>query len=122
MTKHWLAGAAAFAMMTGVAFAQSVSTESSSTQSKTITTAPAPVPAVGTFNSYETRQNTDTNGTATDTSKTFESGPAGSKATSNSRIMSRDGSEQTTSHDTRTDVPGVGTTINKSSTTTKIDH
>ena len=51
MTRHWLAGVAAFAMMTGVAVAQGMSSKSStSTQSTTTTTTP---PVAGSYNASE---------------------------------------------------------------------
>ena len=51
MTKHWLAGAAAFAMMTGVAFAQSSSSDTTTTTQSTTT---MPVPLVGSYSSSKT--------------------------------------------------------------------
>jgi hypothetical protein len=120
MTKYWLAGAAAFAMMTSVAFAQGMSSESStSTQSTT-----SPVPAVGSYNSSETQHSTDSNGNATDKSKTFHSGMNGSHATSSSTTVSPDGSEQSTYHEHQATAPDDGLAISKksSTSTTTIDH
>jgi hypothetical protein len=117
MTKHLLAGAAAFAMMTSVAFAQGMSSgSSSSTQSTTTTTTTAP--AVGNYNTYENQHSTDAKGIATDTSKTFESGPAGSKSTSNSKVTSPSGVEQSASQELRTNTPDGGSTMSKKTTTT----
>jgi hypothetical protein len=110
MTKIWLVGAAAFTMMTGVAFAQSAST---STQSTTTI-----APAEGTYHSSETQKSTDSDGTATDKTQTYKSGPGGSKATSSSHTTSSDGSEQSTYKEKHVDDPAVDTTVNKSSSTT----
>jgi len=121
MMKHLLAGAAAFAMMTSVAFAQGMSSESSSTtQSTTTTTTAQPV---GSYNSYENHQSTDSKGNAVDTSKTFKSGPGGSEATSSSKITSQNGAEQSASHEIQTNTPdGGSTTSRKTTTTTTIDQ
>lgn len=114
MTKQLLAGAAAFAMMTGVAFAQGMASESSSSTTTTTTTAPA----AGSMSTYENRQTTDTKGVETDTSKTFERDAAGSKATSSARVTAPDGSEQSAAHETLTTTPDGGSTLSKKSTTT----
>jgi len=116
MTKHLLAGAAAFALMTSVAFAQGMSSESSSTTQSTTTTTTAP--AVGNYNTYENSHSTDTKGVATDTSKTFETGPAGSKSTASSTTTAPNGAEQSASHEVRTSTPDGGSTLSKQTTST----
>ena len=71
MTRQWLAGAAAFAMMTGVACAQGMSSDTStSTQSTTTSTAPA----VGSYNSNSYQKSTDSSGNVTDKSSSYHSG------------------------------------------------
>ncbi len=82
MTRHLLAGAAAFAMMTGVAFAQGMPSESSTTTRSTTTST---VPTVGSYKSSETHWGIDRNGDATHTKKTYHSGASGSTATSKTR-------------------------------------
>jgi len=118
MMKHWLAGAAAFALMTGVAFAQGMSSESSTTTQSTTTTT---VPSVGSFNTYENHQSTDTKGNVTDTSKTFQSGAGGTRATSDSKTTAPDGSAQI-SHEIQTKSPDGGATLSKKTTTTTIER
>jgi hypothetical protein len=107
-------------MMTGVALAQGMSSESSSSTQSTTTTV---VPPVGSYNSTETRRSTDSNGVETDKSSSYNSGPNGSKATSSSRTSSPDGSVQSMSHEKQTESPdGVSTTSKKTTTTTTTDQ
>src|SRR5579862_9897791 len=119
MTKHLLAGAAAFAMMTGVAFAQSMSSDTSTSIQSTTTTTTAP--AAGSYNSYETHRSTDTNGDTSATSKTYQSGPAGSKATSDSQMTGPDGSQRA-SHEIETKSMDGGSTMSKQTSTTTIER
>jgi hypothetical protein len=114
MTRHWLAGAAAFAMMTGVAFAQDTSSESSTTTRSTTST----VPGVGSYSSSETRQGTDRDGNAVDTKTIFHGDAGGSTATTQTRTASPDGSALTTSQEKQTDTPNSGSTTEKTTTTT----
>jgi len=68
MTKAWLAGVAAFAMMTGVALAQSSST--------TTTTV---VPGVGEYSSHRSERTIDSYGGQTDRSTTYSTGNGGTE-------------------------------------------
>ena len=113
MIKRFLASAAALAMMTGVACAQS--TSSDSTMSTQTTTS---APAVGTYNSRSTQQGTDINGNASVKSQTYHSGVNGTSATSNSRTTSPDGSLQSTTHEGQTASPDGSSAYDKSTTTT----
>jgi hypothetical protein len=125
MTRHWLAGAAAFAMMTGVAFA-----EESSTTTRSMTT--SAVPSVGSYKSSEThrgvgwglghykssetRRDMDRDGYATRTKKTYRSNANGSTVTSKTRTEMPDGSR--TTYREKETAPNSGSTIEKKSTTT----
>ena len=111
MTKFFLVSAGAFAIMTSVSFAQSESTTTQST-----TTFGAPV--IGTYHSSETRKSsTDSDGTTTDQTHTYRSGPGGAEAASSSRTVSPGGSEESKFKEKRIDGPS-GETITKKSTTT----
>ena len=114
MTRHWLAGAAALAMMTGVAFAQDTSSESSTTTRSTTSMGPG----VGGYNSSETRQGIDRDGNAVDTKKIIHGDADGSTATTQTRTASPDGSALTTSREKQTDTPYSGSTTEKTTTTT----
>jgi len=103
--RHWLAGAAAFAMMTGVAFA-----EEGSTTTRSITTT---VPAVGGYKSSEIHRDRDRN--ATRTRKTYHSKANGSTVT-RTRTAMPDGS-RTMSRETET-APYSGSSIEQKTTTT----
>ena len=115
MTRHLLAGAAAFALMTGVAFAEDMSSESSTTTRSTTTTT---VPGVGSYKSSETHQGLDRDGNAIHTKKTYHSGANGSTATTRTRTTSPDASERTTYHERQTDSPYSGSTTERKTTTT----
>jgi hypothetical protein len=74
MTRHWLASGAAFAMMTGVAFAQSSSSDTTTT----------PVPVVGSFSTSKTQKIIDSNGTETSKSQSYSRGSDETNASSSS--------------------------------------
>ena len=98
MTKYLLAGAAAFALMSGVAFAQS----STSTQSTT-TTNGAPVNEG--YSISKTQKTIDSNGNEINKSRAYESNAGGTNATSSTRTNAADGSQTTTSHEEQSSVP-----------------
>ena len=100
MTKFWLIGLTAFAMMTGAALAQNL--PSNTTTSTTIV-----APPVGTFSSTKSRT-IDSNGTQTDKSQTYTSGNGGTSSST---------STQTT---TPYVAPYADTTTTTRSTTTTI--
>ena len=110
MMKYWLAGAAAFAMMSGVALAQGVST-----QSTTTVTTPPPV---STYTTTQTQRSTDSNGTTADKMSTYQSGPGGSKEVSKSQTVAPDGSMEKTYQEKRVDPLQGSTTYEKKTTTT----
>jgi len=112
MMRHWLAGAAAFAMMTGVAFAQDTSSESTTTRSTTST-----VPAMGSYTSSESHTGIDRDGNTTHKKRIYHSSASGSTVTSKTRTAMRDGSARTTYRHKET-VPYSGSTVEKKSTTT----
>jgi hypothetical protein len=115
MTKFLLAGASAFALMTGAAFAQGMSTDTStSTQSTTSTTAPV----MGTYNATKSQKAIDSDGTESQKSQTYSAGMGGTKATSNSSTTSADGSQQNSSQQERTSSPMGGTTSSSHTSTT----
>jgi hypothetical protein len=111
MKTYLLAGTAAFVMMTGVAFAQSTSVQSTTTVT---------APAVGTYSSSETQRSTNGDGTATDKSMSYQSGPTGSKTTSSSRTVSPDGSEQSTYKEKHIDAMGDSSVSKDTTTTTTV--
>jgi hypothetical protein len=115
MTKFWLASAAAFALMTGVASAQITSDTTTSTQSTTTT-----APPVGSYNAYQTQHSTDSNGNQIDKSQTYQSGPNGTKATSATQSTSEDGAQKTTTHEDRVISPAGASTTDKTTTTTEV--
>jgi hypothetical protein len=126
MTRYWLAGVAAFAMMTGVAFAEGVPSESSTTTRSTTT-----VPAVGSYKSSESHRAIGHHGYATKMKRIYHSdgdgmrrayhgGADGWKATSRTRIMSHDGSARTTYRVKQPGSPFSGSSTEK--TTTTIDR
>jgi hypothetical protein len=134
MTKYWLAGAAAFAMMTGVAFAEGMPSESTTTRSTTT------VPAVGSHKSSESHRAIDRDGYATKMKRIYHSdrdgmrrvyhsdgdgmrrvyhgGADGWKATSRTLTMSHDGSARTTYRVKQTGSPYSGSSTEKTTTTT----
>ncbi len=118
MTGYWFAGAAAFALMTGIAAAQVSSDTTTSTQSTTTT---LPAPPADSYSERKTQHTIDSNGVETDKSQTYKSGPDGTAATSASQTTSGDGSEKTTSHSDRTVTP-AGTSTTAKTTTETIDH
>jgi hypothetical protein len=115
MMKHWLAGATALAMMTGAAFAQGMSSDTTiSTQSTTST----PVPLTGSYSSSKTQKSTDSNGAETEKNQTFTSGSGGSNASSSMRTTTPDGSQMNTYHEERAVSPPADTTTTSHSSTT----
>jgi hypothetical protein len=115
MTRYWLAGAAALALMTGAVFAQGMSSD---TKTSTTTTSSSTAPAAGSYSSTQTQRSIDSNGDATDKSQTYQSGASGSNASSSSRTTSPDGTQQNTYHEERSSSPSGGSTITKKSSTT----
>jgi len=98
MTKSWLIGAAAFAMMTGAALAQS---SSSST-----TTSTTGVPAVGSYGASKS-QSIDSNGTQTDKTQTYSNGIGGTNSSSTTQTTTpyvAPYADTTTSHTTTTTI------------------
>jgi hypothetical protein len=71
MTKTWLAAAAALAMMTGGALAQSMTTSSSTSTESTVA---APVPVPGVVSASSSQQTVDSNGVETDKTQTYSNG------------------------------------------------
>ena len=114
MIRYW--PAAAFAMMAGVAFAQSSSTDSTiSSQSTTTTSSPAPT---GSYSASKTQTVVDGSGTVTDKSQTYKSGIDGSSATSSVRTKTPDGSQSSTYQEERALSPSGDTTSTAKTTST----
>ena len=74
MTKFWLAGVTAFALMTSAALAQSTSSDTTTSTMFTV------APIVGTYSSSKSQKTIDGNGTETDKSQTYTSGSGGTDA------------------------------------------
>jgi hypothetical protein len=118
MTRSWLAGVSAFAMMTGIAFAQGTSDTTISTQTTTST----PAPAVGSFSSSKSQKTIDSTGTEIDKSQSYTSGSKGTDASSSTQTTAPDGSVLSASHLEHTASPGGDTTTTSHTTTTTIEH
>jgi hypothetical protein len=86
MTKHWFAGAAALAMLAGVAAAQ---TTIDTTISKTVI-----APAAGTVSSSKTQTTVKPDGTQTDKTQTYDSGSGGASSSSSTKTTAPDGSQE----------------------------
>jgi len=114
MTRYWLAGAAAFALMTGVALAQGMSSE---TTRSTISTTSTAVPITESYSSSST-QHVDRNGNAVDESRTYQSESGGSTTSTNSQTTAPDGSVQNSYHEEKSVTPDGGSTISRKTTTT----
>jgi hypothetical protein len=95
MTRYLLAGAMAFALMSGIAAAQSTSSETSATS--------LVAPPVGTLSTTHTHRTIDSNGTETDSRRTTYRNEAG---------VADDSSVTQTTH------PPVATNTTTSSSTT----
>jgi len=115
MMKSLLAGAAASAMMTGVALAQNMSSD---TTISTQTTTTQVIPAPESFSSSRSQKSIDSYGTETETSQTYSNGANGSRATSDTQTIAPDGSQTSTLHDERSVSPGGDTTTRHTTTTT----
>ena len=114
MTKSWLVGLTAFAMMSGVALAQS-STSDVTTSTQTTTT--TPVPLIGSYSTTKTQKTIDSDGNQTDKSHTYTSGSNGTTSSTTKKTMTEDGSQTSTSHEEQTANPRGDTTSNYSTTT-----
>jgi hypothetical protein len=113
MKKQLLAGAAALALMSGAAFAQTVV---ETTRSTTVT--PVPPPA----QSY-TSSRTETSGfggAAIEKKQTFESGPNGTVSSTENKVVRPDGSSETSYRKdwSTTPAPAPAPVMPYSSTTT----
>jgi hypothetical protein len=122
MTRHWLASGVVFAMMTGAALAQGMSSDSStSTQSTTTATAPS----VGSYSSSETARGMDSSGNAVRLHKSHHWSANGSRDSSSSRHVSADGSMRSSYHRVKTTASpdtAYGDSTTDSKTTTMTDH
>jgi hypothetical protein len=119
MMKTLSVSAAALAMMTGVAFAQGMSSDTT-TSSQTSQTTTTVAPGVGTYSSSKSQKSIDSNGVETDKSQSYTSGAGGSKASTTTRTIEPDGSQTRVQHDERTVSPAGDTTTNRSTTTTVV--
>lgn len=112
MTGYWLASAAAFAMISGVAFAQGAPGGTTETQSTTTTTNSAPV--IGSYSASRTQKTIDANGNEIKKSETYESGNGGTSARSSVQTNAPDGSSMNTYRREQS-----STTTGNTTTTTK---
>lgn len=104
MTKHWLATAAVFAMMSGAAFAQGASIDTTvSTQST------AAVPPV--YSTTKTQRTIDTFGNQTETSQTYKSGSGGTSSRVDTQVRRADGSTESSYREQWSTAPGAVTTL-----------
>jgi histone deacetylase complex regulatory component SIN3 len=115
MMKSLLAGAAAFAMMTGVALAQGMSSDTSSS-----TTTSTVMPPVGSFSATKSKKTMDSNGNESEHTRSYSRGSDGVDASSSSRTVTPDGSEMST-HREKSVSPEAGMTTQHETSTT-IEH
>ena len=116
MTRILLAGVAALALTTGVAFAQTTYSESTTSIQSTVPPAPPSGEAI-----YKSKKSTTIHrdGTEVEKKQTYsQSSSGGTRATSNSHVVTPNGSEVKT-QDEKVVSPTGETT--RSSTTTTID-
>jgi len=109
MIKYFFVSAAALVMMTGLASAQTTSSETT-----TSTVSPA---AEGSFRTTKSQMSIDGYGTQTDKSQTYTSGATGTNASSTTRVTAPDGSQSSTQRDEKSVSPSGDTTIMHSTTT-----
>jgi Flp pilus assembly protein TadD len=120
MTKYFLVGVAAFAMMTSAAVAQSTSSDTTTSTQSTTSTVAQPL---GSYSQTKTQKTIDSSGVQTDKSQTYTSGINGTTAGSSTQTTAPDGSQLSTSHEERTASPrGDLTTTNHTTTTTKTGY
>jgi hypothetical protein len=121
MTRFIVSGMTAFALMAGVAMAQGVYPDSStSTRSSTTTTTTIiPVaPSVGNYNSSTWQKSIDSNGTEVDKKQTYSNDSNGTTASSSRQTTTSDGVQRNTTYDEKTTSPRGETTSSHTSTTT----
>jgi hypothetical protein len=117
MTKYWLSGVAAIAMMTGTAWAQSQSLSSETTTSTQTTTVPAP-PVVNSVHTTKTQDTVNDDGTRIDKRQTYTSGSNGTASTADSQTKGPDGRPVSATHQERVVAPnGDSATSNQTTTT-----
>ena len=115
MTGYWLASAAAFAMISGVAFAQDAPGTTTETQSTTTTNS---APVIGNYSASRTQKTIDANGNEIKKSETYESGNGGTSTRSSVQTNAPDGSSMNTyrreqSNTTTGTTPTTTKTINQ---------
>ncbi len=109
MTGYWLAGAAAFAMMTGAALAQSANFGATNSPQPTMSTnGPA-----GTYSATKTQRTIDGNGVETDKTESFDKSQT--YTSGNGELSAKTGI--TTSGSTTTVMPPPPTTSTTTTTT-----
>ncbi len=110
MTKLLLASAAAIALMTGVASAQ---TTIESSRTTTVTPVAPPV------ESYTSKTEKSTfGGASVESKKTYQNGPDGSVATQESKVVRPDGSSEMSSHKEWSTAPAPLPPASSTTTTT----
>jgi hypothetical protein len=87
MKKQWLAGAAALALMSGAAFAQTVT---ETTRSTTVVPVPPPVESTTT----RTEKNSF-GGASIEKQQSYQTGPNGTVSSTESKVVRPDGSSET---------------------------
>jgi hypothetical protein len=120
MTRYWLSGIGALAMMAGPAFAQGLPTDITNSQTTTTTTAVAP--PVGTYSTSKSQKIIDSNGVETQKSESYVSGVDGVRSSSNTQTVAPDGSVLSATHEDRTTVPTGETTTTSTTTSTTTDQ
>ena len=118
MTRQWIAGFAALAMMTGVAAAQTSESSSSSTRSTTVNN----VPVQSEVSGASKVEHTDSDGNHSEKVESFRSGVSGSSSSSSfkKKTVGPDGVQERSVQEEHTvaPAPAVTTSTTKKSSTT----
>ena len=116
MRKHFLIGAAALSLVSGVAFAQGLSSQTTTSTESTIA---VPTPPVSSYSSSKTEKTVNPNGVVIDKSESYNQGANGTSASSSTRTVAPDGSQvSATQKEWKSSPTGVETTRKTTTTTT----
>jgi hypothetical protein len=109
MAKHWFVGAAVIALMSNVAFADDITTHSSTTTNS--------APIAGSYGATQTQSSVGIDGTESSKSKSYKSDAAGTSMTEKSHVSGPDGSQTRIIHKEQSSLPTESTTTTTHSTT-----
>jgi hypothetical protein len=120
MTKKLLVGAAALALLSGAAVAQTTFETSRTTTTTVAPVAPIPAPVVDSYSTTKTERSYTPTGAAVETQQTYKSGLNGSASSSESKVVRPDGSSEVTTRKEWSNAPAavVNPVVPPTSTTT----